>query len=378
MNDKRENMILQPIVSDEKNYIEDIEAFRGLAALLVFYFHANMQHINYNNYLDRVSNYDSIFLSLFFEGHVGVSLFFVISGFLLSMKWVIGKDVSLSKFFKNRAIRILPLYYISIIYYIYIIRPKVNITEILPYFLFLQNTVISKANLGNAAGVYWSLVPEVHFYIILPFLMTYFKKKRYLIGLIFISVFLKYSVPMVSSSIFGRIDQFLIGVFCADIYFNRLKNKNLNKNILWIILIGNLFLLLYLLKFLSSTGGYLSLREPGYLLISFRTLIALIWGVIIVTFLTIESRLKKIFVNKFTKFIGMCSYSNYIWHYLIIMYFKKNKVFIHYFKNLFVDNINLEFLMYTTIIILPVVLVVSYISYIYIERPFLLIKKTIK
>ncbi|KZS48123.1 hypothetical protein AWU65_20420 [Paenibacillus glucanolyticus] len=362
--------LLAPVINKNNVYLNDIEAFRGIAALLVFYFHANM---HYFHYFDRLTDYN-LLLTLFFEGHTGVSLFFVISGFLLSMSWVNKREINLKQYYINRLIRILPLYYISLVFFI-TVQKVGELSGVIPYFLFLHNTGITKADLGDAAGIYWSLGPEVHFYIILPFLMLYFNNKKILYGLILISLIIKSVFPL-GDSIFGRIDQFLIGVLACDIYFNKFKKITIQQWKAWTAFLLASIGLIILLKYLSSLGGYKAIPASTTLYTFYRTGEALLWATILVSFMLIKSKLKIIVTNPMTTVIGLCSYSVYIWHYLIIFVLKDYRMNFHLvFQNLFGEHLNIEFLVYSTFIILPVVLLVAFASYLYIERPFLLLKK---
>ncbi|WP_059049288.1 acyltransferase family protein [Paenibacillus senegalimassiliensis] len=360
------------------NFLKEIELFRAVAALLVLYFHANMV---FPKYVERLeSDYNSL-LTFFFEGHTGVSLFFVISGFLLSIKWVVGREVSTKQFYINRALRIIPLYYVALLFYFYVTKTPENLSfnTIMPYFLFFQNTLIEKADLGGAAGVFWSLSPEIHFYIMLPFLMVYFRKSRALFyNLIIISLVIKIFMPSLINSIFGRMDQFLVGVFAADIYFNKLKDLKLKQVLPWgVFFLGIVSLLLFLHR-LSGYGGYTAIGLNWYFWTFFHTGEALLWALIIVSFLLISSNIKRFLLNRIFMGIGTISYSIYIWHYFVIIALKKTQNrLLESWEWLFTGHANIDYLIYTTLIILPVVLLISIISYFYIEKPFLLFKSNV-
>lgn len=362
----------------ESDFLKEIEVFRAVAALLVLYFHANMV---FPSYVERLKSDYNPLLTLFFEGHTGVSLFFVISGFLLSIKWVVGKKVNSKQFYINRALRIMPLYYVSLLFYLYVTKTPENLSfnSIIPYFLFLQNTLIEKADLGGAAGVFWSLSPEVHFYIILPLLMIYFKKSRVLFyNIIIISLIIKIFMPPLINSIFGRLDQFLIGVFAADIYFNKFKTLKIKQFLPWGVFLCTIGSLIILLQILSNYGGYKAIGLNWYFWTFFHTGEALLWALLLISFLLISSNLKRFLLNRFFLSIGTISYSIYIWHYFVIIALKKTQSkILESWDGLFTGHPNIDYLIYTTLIILPIVLFISMFSYIYIEKPFLLNKKNV-
>ena len=86
-----------------KGYIPQLDGIRGLAIILVISFH----------YLGNIP--------LFSFGWCGVDLFFVLSGYLITSRLIVLQQQKnhLVKFYTNRALRILPLYYLTlIIFYI--------------------------------------------------------------------------------------------------------------------------------------------------------------------------------------------------------------------------------------------------------------------
>jgi len=69
-------------------YREDIQILRGIAVLLVLFFHLS--------------------IDLFDSGYLGVDVFFAISGFLMGVLYDKNKKID---FYKRRALRLLPVYY---------------------------------------------------------------------------------------------------------------------------------------------------------------------------------------------------------------------------------------------------------------------------
>src|ERR1700760_1369307 len=122
-------------------------------------------------------------------GWVGVDLFFVISGFLITGILLDSKHTAsyFRNFFARRALRIWPLYY-AVLVFVFILctflRPHGTGAEILkwgwPYYiLYLQNFVFSD-NGVPLLGVTWSLAVEEQFYITWPFIVLLCIRKRLL------------------------------------------------------------------------------------------------------------------------------------------------------------------------------------------------------
>ncbi|WP_413693887.1 acyltransferase family protein [Psychromonas sp. KJ10-2] len=80
--------------------INSIQYLRGIAAILVVYYHSTIKAVQ-NNIPDA---------SIYYIGESGVDLFFIISGFIICFV-TDNKDFNTLKFLKSRVLRIIPLYW---------------------------------------------------------------------------------------------------------------------------------------------------------------------------------------------------------------------------------------------------------------------------
>lgn len=118
--------------------------------------------------------------SLLFAGHHGVTLFFVISGFLITSLLIREKrqsgSISLSKFYMRRALRIFPLYYAVLLIYcalVYVIERHSEAGEAFFDNLIYFATYTSNyfVMLGGDRVIFyfaWSLAVEEQFYLLWP------------------------------------------------------------------------------------------------------------------------------------------------------------------------------------------------------------------
>lgn len=115
----------------------------------------------------------------------GVHLFFVLSGFLITIRLIQehrqnGK-ISLRNFYFNRACRILPLYFlvVTLILIAEILGDtRTGPTAFVMAYAFLSN-FIARADYSGILGHTWSLAVEEHFYVIWPLLfLTYYAHRR--------------------------------------------------------------------------------------------------------------------------------------------------------------------------------------------------------
>ena len=179
-----------------KIYFENLDGLRSIAALSVVCYHIALRipdKSSFDYYIKKIISFSGT------TGELGVIFFFILSGFIISYllfneKEVNGK-INIFKFYIRRSLRIWPLYYFTLIigFVIYpLYDPEVTINASPIYFsLFLANfDQIYHGDPGIAIlGVHWSLAVEEQFYLLWP-LIFLFKKKKIKLILIVTSVVL--------------------------------------------------------------------------------------------------------------------------------------------------------------------------------------------
>ena len=119
-------------------------------------------------------------------GAMGVSLFFAISGFLITRRLDDEERIHLAAFFRRRAFRILPpiaVYLAAIVVLgLWLRIIPVDGAQLLASLLFYRNYLTAQAGHGWYTGHFWSLAVEEHFYLIWPVLLsiTGFRRARWL------------------------------------------------------------------------------------------------------------------------------------------------------------------------------------------------------
>ncbi|TYC17009.1 acyltransferase [Bizionia gelidisalsuginis] len=216
--------------------IKLLDSYRGIAILMVIFFHFFSRWVKVYPY---GSDYN------FFEfGKLGVQFFFMISGFVILNS--LEKTTSILFFLKKRMIRLLPSMLIaSILTYIFLINfddknlfPSGHyIKNLLISLTFIEPDLISsligrRINFDYLSSVYWSLWPEVQFYLFVSTIFFVFRKNFYLvffvlaliISLVKISmdylVFSEGSFLYIMKNIFRVFNLSLtLPFFCIGIYF---------------------------------------------------------------------------------------------------------------------------------------------------------------
>jgi peptidoglycan/LPS O-acetylase OafA/YrhL len=144
-----------------------IESLRALAALGVLLAHVYGAVYGYVTPEDPGTFRDRLLLG----GGFGVILFFALSGYLLYLPFARqtlggGDRVDLANYARNRALRILPLYVVVVVALLVLRENGGTWSQWWRFLLFAQN--FSTETVGTVNGVLWSLVVELHFYILLP------------------------------------------------------------------------------------------------------------------------------------------------------------------------------------------------------------------
>jgi peptidoglycan/LPS O-acetylase OafA/YrhL len=140
-----------------------IESLRALAALSVVGAHAYAVTHGYG----LARPLDKFMLG----GLLGVFLFFSLTGYLLFWPFAqrdfgSGARVSLGRYARNRAVRILPLYYFVVVVLMLAKRDGGTPAEWWHHLAFAENFFPTTS--GRLDGPMWSLVVEVQFYVVLP------------------------------------------------------------------------------------------------------------------------------------------------------------------------------------------------------------------
>jgi peptidoglycan/LPS O-acetylase OafA/YrhL len=130
----------------------------------------------------------------------GVDLFFVISGFLITLGLIRSKEgttevkTSLYKFYIRRFLRIFPIYYLTLLF-VYIFWHSQMGNSIGWYLLYLCNFHSIKIQGFGIAGQFWSLSVEEQFYLIWPFIILY-TPRRGLFSVMTLSIMLSIAMKI--------------------------------------------------------------------------------------------------------------------------------------------------------------------------------------
>lgn len=365
-----------------------IDIFRGLAALLVFCFHY------WTFFPDAPFFTNSFLFSVFSAGHLGVDIFFVLSGFLVTLSLFSTDNISL--YLQKRIRRIVPLAWLVLAGVVMLKTMMLggeylleNGLDIVVHFLFVQAFFFDFYHGINP--VMWTLSVELLFYFVLPLLWVYIAKKnisKFLIVGMFL-VFLSFvwrsalfffcsecSVQeyiFLSEQLWGRFDQFFLGILLAIFIFYSdrvsfsplvyLRHHSFFRRVL--LLLGIILSGYVTWKFSVVGSGF---RDFFVGQVFFHSVMGLGVFFILLWFLSISSNLSSRFrsVMKPLEWCGKISYGIYLFHFPVIALFAQKKdVLIFLNADMFLFVVLFFFSLLIT-------LLMSWVSYEWFEKKFLL------
>lgn len=289
-----------------------LDHIRAFAALLVFMWHFLHGHNGYPVLFKSDVSILVFPLALFDEGHVGVSLFMTLSGYLFT-KLIGDKDIYFGRFMFNRILRLIPLLYI---YLLIEWEMGGRGTDIPSFFNYIVRGLYTPT---YAVGG-WSVMIEMQFYLLLPLLLAIYKgNKNIILMLVLVTVgarvwfYLKYNESQSISYwyIFGRIDQFLLGMYACS-----LKNMSRYSKIVGAVTV--VFCLLYWI--FAERGGFFFLdiypsKNPLWIIIP--TIEGVAFSIIIAYYDSLKITGKSV-MSRFVAKIGDYSYSIYLTHFFVV------------------------------------------------------------
>lgn len=345
-------------------YLSRLDHLRFLAALMVFVWH--FVHSAGNVPTAYVPSFAP--LSLLEEGHTGVSLFMVLSGFIF-MKLALKHNIAPIPFYRNRLLRVFPLFIVWTMYYI--IVDKIDPVKFIAGAFFLLKP---KA----APDVGWSLVIEFQFYLMLPFLVLFFNRygRRYLGGLLAVSILFKCMIWMQRGTVqdvaywtmFGHIDQLLCGMLAATVIDLPSLRKRANATGL---LVAALALLVFVYHQFNMRGGFWDFGtypSPTSLWVILPAIEGVLYAALLIGYLNAALPMPRIIDRMFAKF-GEVSYSTYMCHVFVIN--TAGVVLAHFGWH---GGSFAGALLIGIFAVLPVCLLISTATYHLIERPFLALR----
>jgi peptidoglycan/LPS O-acetylase OafA/YrhL len=289
--------------------IDYLDGHRGIAILLVIFFHAFSRWTELVPYTDTYAQFP-----LFKFGFLGVQLFFLLSGFVILM--TLEKCINFKDFLYRRWLRLFPAMLIcSVVIFFssdfFFERPNgaPSAKDLIPGLTFIEPYILSKliGTVKNIEGAFWSLYVEFKFYIIAASLYFLIGSRKLVVSL-FILFFLDTALTQLNqdsdhiliyylSSISNLLSFKYFGWFAAGSSFY-IFTKDGNKA--W-------FYLGVLMCVFSSFATAVTSNSLG-------TLIAILCISIFFSCSLVSRSIQRLLSNKILLFFGYISYPLYLLH----------------------------------------------------------------
>jgi peptidoglycan/LPS O-acetylase OafA/YrhL len=310
-----------------KGHMPALDGIRGIAILLVMVCH-------FSRVMDLNPSTQQFFNRLMEAGWVGVDLFFVLSGFLITGILLDSKESSryFFKFYMRRILRIFPLYYLACLSYLVflplvqqhlgILRNLVSVAPLQIWFWFYA------ANWGMAItglsfgflGHFWSLAIEEQFYMVWPLVVRVTSKvtlARICIAIALFSQFLRiamlwkgFSLGTIYVITLTRLDGLVLGALAAlavrDSKWLQQAAASL-KYLISISMAGVLILACLSRGFPPFTAPLVTVFSPLLLAVMFG-------GILISALLYSGSTLATLLRASWLRSCGKYSYAMYVFH----------------------------------------------------------------
>tara|TARA_B110000285_G_scaffold231390_1_gene300021 strand:+ start:339 stop:1493 length:1155 start_codon:yes stop_codon:yes gene_type:complete len=366
-------------------YFKGLNALRFFAAYMVLLHHAEAIRLNYK--LFNLKQY-----SLFNNGGLAVSFFFVLSGFLITYLLLKEKtqtsNISVRKFYIRRILRIWPLYYFLvfigtvilpvILYYLNSpVEVPYSFGEVILYYVFFAPFVVNIFYGHHLLEPLWSIGVEEIFYIIWAPLFKFLRQNALviIISVIIIKVVLMtVMIIFFSDSVLYQILRWLqfeaMAVGGLGAYFLYHSNKDISARVIFnkpiqILLFFFIILRLTAFKYLIDVSGIFDFIFTAPVLSQLLMNFVFLWLIVNISI----NRLNLLKLNnRLFDFLGDISYGIYMYHMVIIF------VVILFGAKMFV-SLNSYFstlLFYTIITLLSIA--VAWVSKKYFEDRFLRMK----
>ncbi len=336
---------------------ESIDGLRGFLALGVFIHHATIWYV-----LLHTGQWVTPESNLYYHlGETSVNLFFMITSFLFVSKLINSaeKEFDWVKFFRSRIFRIAPMYYFSLLITILLVFIASQFqlltswgelfTSITHWIFFTINGTYKINNFEFTAfvnsAVVWSLAYEWLFYFSLPLIAIFILRKKP--NIIFLLISASFIVFFYLEH--GIVHYYLYAFFGGAIPPVLLKFSFFQK-------IKDIYLSIIIVVALAFIGQFYTTQNEWCMLCI----------VILFNCVALGGTLLGLLKNNTLKFLGEICYSTYLLHGILL--------FILFYLLLGMDKSFLlsPFQFCISIFILtPVVVIISFLGYRFIEKPFM-------
>lgn len=349
--------------SSTGQYFVALDHVRAVAAFLVFVWHFTHGE---DGYPVAFEGAPLVFpLSLFDEGHTGVALFMVLSGYLFA-KLLDGKRIDYLAFVRNRALRLLPLLLLVIVGagFVHHFRGGEDL-----HYIKVMATGFVMPVLPNGG---WSITTEFHFYLLLPLLLYLTRRWKYslafaVLAMIAVRTLLYMQLGEMQTlsywTIVGRIDQFMLGMLAFQA-----RDLLRGRHYLFIGALAAFCLFYWWFDMMGGLYWFPTYPSDRPLWIVMPAIEGAAYAVMIGWYDSSVAQ-KESWFSKFLATVGNYSYSIYLLHFFVVFEMSK------FVDKRIVGLDNFYVAMVAAALSFLLMVPVGYLSFRFVEAPFLKMRR---
>ena len=313
-------------------HIPALDGLRGVAILLVLFHHFTLYgRIEPATYLDLQIHRIAL------SSWVGVDLFFVLSGFLITGILLDSRGSAnyFRNFYARRVLRIFPLYYGFLIVFLYVLPRLLSygpefadlLEHQLWYWSYLSNVDIGLNGWPRFKGLghFWSLAIEEQYYLVWPIVVLLLSRRKLawtcgglmVAALAIRTILVSEGVPLAAYVLTpARMDTLAVGGLLAVLWRSERGKTLLARSTLPLMLVSALIVLGLFVHY-----RVLGSLKPGTVTIGY-TAIACFFGSLLTLAIAVPrpSLFRRIWESHTLGFFGRYSYALYVFHHLVAIY----------------------------------------------------------
>lgn len=296
--------------------IDQLTFLRFIAAIAIVIYHYGLSVAPFHG---------SEISFLFKQANIGVSFFYILSGFVMMLAYAHKSPIDTKQFLWNRFVRIYPVYFLALIgvcLFFFYVQVPINGKDFILSLFCLQAWVPSAALSINKPG--WSISVEALFYCVFPFILHHFYAKKSSIPYTLVGILVIFLLSQLGFHYFLNtypihtnqelhhfiyyfpllhINEFLVGTFCGWYFLKYQKASEHNYDILIAVLFSMIIMLLKFPLGLQFHNG----------------LMAVLFAPLLITISANKGIITKLLNKKPLLFLGEISYGIYVWQYPVFI-----------------------------------------------------------
>lgn len=342
--------------------IKPLTSLRFAFAFIVFVSHLSFLEESDSTFLKN------LYHNVFYEGYIGVSFFFILSGFIISYNYqdrILNKEVTKSTFYKARFARIYPLHILTFFlalphkYGVFLENWVTGIIKMITNLTLTQSFIPSEKYYFTFNSPSWSISDEMFFYLVFPLLLLIpaLGNKKTIVTLLSIVLLFPTLTLIIPEDYYHhffyinplfRLVDFMIGIILYNIYKNIVDKKLFTNRTFSLIEISSIIIFICFFSFHSYIPAVARYSYYYWIPMSLIIFIFAFQKGIISKFLS-----KKLFIH-----LGEISFGFYLYHHVLLKYIARFDAKFYHMNE------------YETIIFAFIItLIISHLSYKYFENP---------